>query len=347
MLDERSLTKATLVATGVFITSSIVVYTQIDFGFLSIVTAYVLLQLFFSELRKKAIERIFGPTLAAILILMILMVFRNHYVMMFLSATILLMIFIYYFSVGYFSYSMILGAVTISLISAMDVNKDLSQAIHLGLFWVINLLIGSIVVIMIDFVASKWLFEKKLVNKIEHIESLGHWREKSTFNYKATVVALRVAATFIILLLVNQKMRWSFIDIQAMIAGIIISAQPSITLTHRRALMRALGVIVGAIIAIGFAYFLQIVPSLFLTVLLITGSLGMFTLLSERYQFYEYAFLQAGVMIPLILITSNQEIINVHLAFERSLGSLEGGLVAITMVYASALFLFFNERRAS
>ena len=354
--QKLTLIKAMLVAFGVFITSSIVVYTHIDFGFLSIVTAYVLLQLFFSELRKKAIERIFGPTLSAILILIILMIFQNHYVLMLLSATILLMIFVYYFVVGYFSYSMILGAITISLISAMDIDKSLFQAMHLGLYWVINLLIGSIVVIMIDFIASKWIFEKKLLNKIEDIESkksffilkrhLSNWREKSKFNYKAAIVAIRVAATFIILLLVNRKMQWSFIDIQAVIAGIIVSAQPSNSLTHQRALMRALGVVVGAIIAIGFAYLLQICPSLFLTVILITGSLGTLTLLSENYLFYEYAFLQAGVMIPLILITSNQEIINVHLAFERSLGSFEGGLVAIAMVYLSALF-FLNERRTS
>src|SRR3990167_4352755 len=130
--QKLTLIKAMLVAFGVFITSSIVVYTHIDFGFLSIVTAYVLLQLFFSDLRKKAIERIFGPTISAILILIVLMIFRNHYFMMLLSAVILVMIFIYYFVVGYFSYSMILGAITISLISAMDLNKDLSQAIHLG-----------------------------------------------------------------------------------------------------------------------------------------------------------------------------------------------------------------------
>src|SRR3990167_6784327 len=92
--QKLTLIKAMLVAFGVFITSSIVVYTHIDFGFLSIVTAYVLLQLFFSELRKKAIERIFGPTLSAILILIILMILQNHYVLMLSSAAILLMIFV-------------------------------------------------------------------------------------------------------------------------------------------------------------------------------------------------------------------------------------------------------------
>ena len=341
--------KTALVIVGVFIASSIVVYTHIDFGFLAIVTTFVLLQLFFSELRKKAIERIFGPAISAILILSILILFRNHYVLMFLCASILLMIFIYYFSVGYFSYSMILGAITISLISAMDANNNLSQATHLGLYWVINLLIGSIVVIAIDFVAKKWVFKNKFFNIIEPVENekyifsikkhLNYLREKSTFNYRAAVISLRVTATVIILLLVNHAMQWSFIDIQAVIAGIIISAQPSIAMTHQRALMRMLGVIIGAVVAIFFAYFLQSYPSSFMTIILMTVSLGILTWLSEHYRFFEYAFLQAGVMIPLILITSNQEVINVHLAVERSLGSLEGGLVGIAMVYASTLIL--------
>ena len=348
--------KTALVSIGVFITSSIVVFTRIDFGFLSIVTAFVLLQLFFSELREKAIERIFGPLLAAILILAVLMVFRNHYVIMLLAAIILVMIFIYYFVVGFFSYSMILGAITVSLISAMDLNKNLSQAIDLGLYWVINLLIGSIVVMIIDFVASKWIFEKKLLDKIENIESkryfllfkkhLNNWREKSKFNYKAAIIAIRVAATFIILLLFNRKMQWSFIDIQAVIAGTIISARASIALSHRFALMRLLGVLVGAFIAILYAYFLQSYPSLCLTIILMTVSLGILTWLSEHYRSFEYAFLQMGVMIPLILITSNQEVINVHLAVERSLGSLEGGLVGIVMVYASHLF-FLRKANSS
>lgn len=64
--------------------------------------------------------------------------------------------------------------------------------------------------------------------------------------------------------------------------------------------------------------------------------MGILTLLGVRHLFYEYAFLQAGAMIPLILITENQKIINVRLAVERSLGSLNGGLVAIVMVYVSA-----------
>jgi uncharacterized membrane protein YccC len=346
--------KTALVALGIFITSSIVIYMQIDFGFLSIVTTFVLLQLFFTELRRKAIERIFGPTLAAILILSIFIVFRNHYVIMFLSAVILLMIFIYYFSVEYFSYSMILGAITISLISAMYANQNLTQAIHLGIYWVVNLFIGSVVVLTIDFFAKKWIFDKKLSNTIERIESkkyifllkehLSELRDKSKFNYKAAVISLRVTAAVVILLLTNRAMQWSFIDIQAVIAGIVISAQPSIEMTHQRALMRMLGVISGAVIALFFAYFLQSYPSLFLTIILMTVSLAMLTWLSEHYRFFEYAFLQAGVMIPLILITSNKEVINVHLAFERSLGSLEGGLVGIAMVYASHLFFLHKER---
>ncbi|MCX7121879.1 MAG: FUSC family protein [Gammaproteobacteria bacterium] len=340
--------KTALVSIGVFIASVIVVFTHIDFGFLSIVTVFVLLQLFFSELRRKAIERIFGPLLSAILILAVLMIFRNHYVIMLLATAILVVIFIYYFVVGYFPYSMILGAITISLISAMDVNKNLHQAINLGLYWVVNLLIGSVIVIMIDFFSSKWIFQKKILNIIDNLERkktffpfrehLSNLREKSKFNYKAGIIAIRVAATFIILLLVNRKMQWSFIDIQAVIAGIIISARASIVLSHRFALMRLLGVIVGAFIAILYAYFLQSYPSLFLTIILMTVSLGILTWLSEHYRSFEYAFLQMGVMIPLILITSNQEVINVHLAVERSLGSLEGGLVGIVMVYASHLF---------
>ncbi len=343
--EKLSGVKTALVTVGIFITSSIVVCTRIDFGFLSIVTVFVLLQLFFLDLRKKAIERIFGPTIFSVLNIVILIVLRDHYVLMFLSSAILLMICIYYFVVGYFSYSMILGAITIGLVNAMDANRGLSQAVHLSLYWVINLLIGSIVVLMIDFFYKKWIFERNIPNKIAPVENekhvfsvkkhLNYLCEKSVFSYRAVIISLRVTATVVSLLLVNRAMGWSFIDIQAVIAGIIISAQPSIAMTYRRTLMRMLGVISGAGIAIFFAYFLQSYPSLFLTIILMTVSLGMLTWVSERYRFFEYAFLQAGVMIPLILITSNQEVINVHLAVERSLGSLEGGLVGIAMVYAS------------
>lgn len=157
------------------------------------------------------------------------------------------------------------------------------------------------------------------------------------FNYKALLIACRVALTFIIILLTNRAMGWSFVDIQAIIAGVIVSAQHSVTMTHQRAFLRLLGVIGGALLAILFAYVLRYIPSPWLMILLITLSLSVLTLCCERYRFWEYAFLQAGVMIPLILMTSNQ-IINVHLAIERSLGSLEGALIAIVMVYVSHLF---------
>lgn len=320
--------KALLVSLAVFITSFIVVYTKIDFGFLSIVTAFVLMQLFFTELTKKSIERIFGPVIAAFLILVVMTVFKSHLILMIISSSILLFVFIYFYSAGYFPYSMILGAITIALISSFDVSQSLHDAMQLGIYWVLNLLIGSGTVIVIDF----------FIRKKHNIQVIKKPAIKK-FQLSAVIVASRVVITYVCILLLNRYMGWQFIDIQAQIAGVIIAAQPSIDLSRQRGYMRLLGVFFGAILSILFALMLQHYYSPLLTVIFITVSLGLLTLLSEKYHFWEYAFLQAGVMIPLILITSGQQTINVSLAMERSLGSLEGAIIAILLVYLSIFFL--------
>lgn len=346
---KKNVMKTALVAVAVFITSNIVIFANLRFGFLSIVTVLVLMQLFFTQLRAKAVERIFGTSIAAILFLLILLIFHNHFMLMLLGSTLLLMVFVYYFAVDYFPYSMIMGAITISLISGMNLHNNFYDAFQIGMYWVINIFIGAGVVICMDYIANKFFvkhLEAHQTLNLSDDKKISLWKkharlfyEKSVFNYNAMIVSCRVAITFVAIVLINRQMGWSFIDIQALIAGIIVSAQLTIAMTHRRALLRFIGVIVGALLAIAYAYLLQIYPSAWLLIILISVSAGILTWLSEWFKFLEYAFLQAGLMLPLILIATNMHDINTRMAIERGLGSFEGGLVAVIMVYLSVLFL--------
>lgn len=335
------LVKALTMAVAVFITSSIVILIDLPLGFLAVVTVIVLMQLYFTELRAKAFERIFGTVVATTLILGLLIVLHHYFAFMLLGSALLLMVFVHYFVMGFMPYAMIMAAVTVSLISGMIMHKNIHEAINIGFYWILNVYIGALIVLIMDFISTKWISKEiKLANNSFSLKKhLNSFYEKSVLDFNATIIACRVALTFLSIVLINRRMNWSFIDIQALIAGIIVSVQLTLKMTHQRAFLRLVGVIFGAVLAIFYAYLLQLYSEQMLLIGLITISIAFFTFLSERFKSGEYALLQASIMLPLILMTSSATTINVRLAFERSLGSVEGALLGIIMVYLSWFFL--------
>ncbi len=343
--------KAVLVSISVLLATIIVSYFKIDYGFFSVITSYVLIQVFLEKVYTKTIERIVGPCIAFIFTFFIIAILHNHFVIMLISSAILSFLFIYFYSKDHFSYAMLLGGVTVSLMSAMAYATSTAAGIKIGIYWVINIVLASFIVMIVTFVARKWLPKdhqlpslskpESFIRKLK--ENLQLWKEESKFNYISFLIASRVTLTVMIIILVNETMGWSAIDLQAVIAGTVVSAQLNLVKTYLSASLRILGVIIGAMIAILYAHILQLFPSQILLILMITLTLGAFSLFGDRFEKTQYAFLQAGMMLPIILLTSSATIINTTLAWQRTLGSLEGGIIGIIMVYISLIFLKFKK----
>lgn len=335
--------KATLVCINVFLTATVAAALKIQYGFFSVTTAYVLIQVYLDKVYLKTIERMLGPCVAFILTLLVITILHNHFIIMLVSAALLTFLFIYYYSKDHFSYAMLLGGITVSFMSALAYTSSTAAAVKIGVYWVINIFLASVIVLVITYLARKWLPEKSNSDQLTpsqtwQVHFKNHfqtWKDKSSFNFISFLIATRVTLTVMILTLINQAMGWSSIDLQAVIAGTVVSAQLSIEKTHLYASLRILGVITGAIIAIIYAHILQVFPNQILLVLLITFTLGAFSLFGERFAKTQYAFIQAGMMLPIILLTSSATIINTTLAWQRALGSLEGGVIGIMMVYIS------------
>ena len=334
-LNYKIIQKPFSIFLGSLLAVIISVFFHLPFGFLSTITVLILLQLFFDEVYSKVLERIMGPGFAFVVILFVIKLFHAHIIIETIIGSIITIIFIYYYAIQNFPYAMLIGGMTAAFMTELIYSTTPQYAIKFGGFWVINILIGACIIFFVKKITN-YLYNKKSTIKLttqSFVLFLKLIKPLKCWSNIAVLRTLRITLTLFVISAVNIKMHWNFINIQAIIAGIIVSAQLNIEKARYRMVFRIIGVIIGSITAIAYAHIMNEFPYKIFLVILIPISLFISSLLSELYPFFEYALLQAGIMVPLILMTSGSSFTNVSIAYARGLGSFEGALIGLLMVY--------------
>ena len=147
------------------------------------------------------------------------------------------------------------------------------------------------------------------------------------------IKAVKIALPPVIIFVINQAFSLEQFTIQALITATVITAQIDLGKATARIHQRIIGISMGGLLGVGMMAILQIWPSHLLLLLMIFVSffvLGYYTLKSKK---YGYNFLQALIMIPLILLVDLNHFGSTTIALQRFAGAWEGVLIGILVLY--------------
>lgn len=116
--------------------------------------------------------------------------------------------------------------------------------------------------------------------------------------------------------------------VQAMISGIVICAAGNLGKAHLKFSLRFAGVVIGGVLALLGLVLLSHVTHFWLLLLYVFVVMGVASYVALGNERVAYAGLQAGVMIPLILLYNIGPTTDMTLAYERFLGVIEGACIA-------------------
>lgn len=328
--SKQALSKTLLVAFSCLVATVISFWDQFSYNFIAVVTCFVLFQLFFHEIYVKTLERALGTLLTALIAAGIIFLFRTNMMLTLILLALLAFVCLYFYAQKKYSYSMILGIITVGVMAGFVYLGSVNAAYHFAIYWIVNIVIGGVIVAVLSFIAHKMSWVE--VSGV-HLSS---FNLKLYYDSASVLVALKVLIALMLIIFLTHYFRYDAVLLQAVIAGVVVSVQLDLKNTHHRVLFRNLGVFGGAVLAILYGHLVSFYPSTYFMGFLIVVSLALFTFLSEVMPKYlEYMFLQAGVMIPLILMDrAPGEFYNVALAMDRGIGSIVGGLIGLLVAYA-------------
>ena len=158
------------------------------------------------------------------------------------------------------------------------------------------------------------------------------------YNFISTLVAIRITLSVLIVSIINWYFNITDINLQALITTIVVTSQRSTQNFNRKIWNRLLGILIGCVLAIIYAKICIYFKQQWLLVVLLTICFTISTFIDKKIKYAKYIILQAVIMIPIISLTDSHSWLNSKLLYERSLGSIEGAIIAIIIFYIIHIF---------
>ena len=154
-----------------------------------------------------------------------------------------------------------------------------------------------------------------------------------SFNRYALIKAGKMTLAIVAIFLINTYFGWQDFSIQAIITATVLTAQLNLGKATERMYQRLVGIIAGGLVGVGLMYLLQLYPARWLllsTVFVVYLIGGYFCLRSKKYW---YNWLQALIMLPLVLLVTPNAIGTTKIAIERFGGAWEGLIIGLLILY--------------
>lgn len=167
-----------------------------------------------------------------------------------------------------------------------------------------------------DFTEKKIPSTKAPEHHEEELASIDLW--KRSIKFAVTITLFFVITNY-----------FSFMGgVQAIITAVVIAAQPNLGRGDHRSRLRIYGVLLGGLVGIIFLAITLHLQSYFIYLVLLFLGILFFDYFSLGDESYAYAALQAGIVLPLILMVTFGPDNNLSIALQRVLGVLTGVCVA-------------------
>jgi uncharacterized membrane protein YccC len=175
----------------------------------------------------------------------------------------------------------------------------------------------------------------RLVNREEsaELEKIAAEQEDNSLlpiNTHAMKKSIKLTLAVLIMLFLHYYFGW-YSGIQAVITVTVILAQPNFGRSEHRSLLRLLGVLIGGIVGLLMMMVLAQFTHFYMLAIFLFFGIFIADYIALDGEKWGYAGLQAAVMLPLILMISNEPATSMALPLHRFFGVLEGMLIAITI----------------
>ena len=336
-MSNISLTKAILIFITTIITTIITVYGHLPYGFVSIISSFVIIYMYSDKILKMAYQRLIGSFIA-VLLMFILLPLEPHTPILFiiLSALLLFLVSYFYAQNQSKSYAFIFCMITITLISNESLANGYYLGFKLGIFWILNIAIAVFLTLGLTYLIKNFSSKLKLHQTVENkpINNAGWYN----YNFISTLVAIRITLSVLIVSIINWHFNITDINLQALITTLVVTSQRSTQNFNRKIWNRLLGILIGCVLAIIYAKICIFFKQQWLLVSLLTIFFTISILIDKKIKYAKYIILQAVIMIPIISLTDSHSLLNSKLLYERSLGSIEGAIIAIIIFYIIHIF---------
>lgn len=146
-------------------------------------------------------------------------------------------------------------------------------------------------------------------------------------------IAFKISLSFFIVYLLIIRLNLPG-NIQALITAGVISAQANTAQSLRKVLHRGIGIFIGAGIGFALLLLLGFIPSVLFLLIVIFLMTLFFSFSTQQFQTWTYAYLQAAVII--FMLISHPAHGNITIAIERIEGVISGGIIGLLVT----LFVF-------
>lgn len=161
------------------------------------------------------------------------------------------------------------------------------------------------------------------------------------------MTGLRLVFTIGVIIVGKYVFAWQDV-LQMTIAAIVMSIQPNLGKSIGRMKQRFYGVAIGGSVAVSLLTLLHLLPVLPVYLCFILASLAVFAYIALGDERYSYIGLQAGLLIPLVLMGHGIDQGNIYLAWDRLIAVLQGtvvGSIAVLIFAPKFPLSIFRQNR--
>ncbi len=290
---------------------------------LSVYTAYLVMALFPITSFQKGVERFLGRALGLAYGLGVIVLFRDTTILYLVLVALGQMIACYIYLSGRLAYAALMGALFIGVMAALGATAP-EAATPYAVAAVVQLALGELAAFVVNFVTGA---ERTLA-----IELRGKPLLPLRADWLNTAAMLSVGQLATLLATVQLGLPVTATMISAMIIGVVPGGLME---EGKKAWQRALGAVLGGGYALLCEALLELQPYLIILAALVLFIMFAATYLTTVSKKNSYAYLQMGMVAPLVLLGEHGEIGSISRAVQRVAGVLVG------MVAAGLVSLFW------
>jgi hypothetical protein len=304
------------VATASVISLVVTEWFQLDQGALGMYTVHLAMVIFPYTALQKALERTTGRFLGIFYGLLLLILFRDAPLVMLALMLLGQLAFFYVYASGHFAYAALMGGLFTGVMAATGIATP-DQAIPYATALVLQLLSGALAVVIVNYFSG--------AERTFAIQAAGDplwpprvdWINRSAMFSTAQVGAMLMSG-------------WLNLPVlPTMITATILGATANTPLAiGHKSVHRALGAVLGA--TLGAIGLLLVALAPYFPLLLAIAFFGMFiaAYYTKTSVTYSYAFLQMGMVFPMVLIGTHGMVGTVETGVLRLVGVVAGLFVS-------------------
>lgn len=322
--------------------------------YMCIITCYILTNIYAHEIYLKTTERITGALLGIFILNLIVSIGSNFILIQQALFLIAILSCFYLYFIRFRPYAMLICSIVLAFTMAAELNSSASFALSLGESWTLDVLLGSAIAVSTNLLVKSW----KDIGRVAPIDNIrfeiellttslkqrSSFRKSFIWDLEALIKSIRIILIFFVVVVVNQLAGLQSLTVQALIGAAVVSIQLTFEHSHTKFFHRVFGACLGVLFSLSTLQAIHYYQLQINWVWILEGWLCIYLLLMWWQPPRKYLFFQAGLVTIMLLTGINgAHVQSIDIAWQRTLGNAEGGIISLICIVLSDRLFKFNE----